>query len=588
MNGKSPRVGFAIALLSTGLCLCCGPLACTQDEWVHLFDWKKDKSEQPKATPRANSKSAAQQDTIGQIAAFEGLRMMQVRGYGLVVNLAGTGGTDAPKMIKDHLAAEMRRRQPIGAPGTSAQEWLESHDTAVVEVSGLIPAAAEKGTRFDVAVRALGEQTKSLVGGRLVLCDMALYAETPSGVISGQTLATAAGPIFISPFGRESSSATKANPRMGIVLGGGIVQKPRRVRLVVSDPKYSDAVRIRNRINSLYGTLQPIADAKSPGIIELSIPPEHLLRKKLFLDMVNHTTIISSEGFLEQRTKDLADEIQHSEADYDGIATTWEAIGRSVLPTVQGLYDAGAAPVRFYAGRTGLRLGDKAGLEVVAKFARDESSVFRDQAIEELGYALKMYQAGEVLRGLLNDPENHVRIKAYRALRLHQHPCIQTTVLDEDNLILDVIDCKGPFLIYAQRTLAPRIAIFGASLSCKTPAMYPNGADRDWEPRVQITGDRKTKDRLTIIYKNRINGRISPAMEAPPNVGELIKFLGGRPVQDTNGRFTGLAVPYGEILDVLAQLTASGTIPAKLEIERVQASDVLDFERPRERQESEY
>lgn len=560
--------------------------ACTQTEWERMFDFK-EKGEQPKAAPRETSGSVSSQDTIGPLVTVEGLRLQRVRGYGLVVNLAGTGGTDAPKIVKDHLAAEMRRRQPIGAPGTPAQEWLESRDAAVVEVSGLIPAAAEKGTRFDVALRSMGEQCKSIMGGRLVLCDLALYADTPSGVIAGQTLATASGPIFISPFGHDSESATKVNPRMGVVLGGGSVVKPRRVRLVLNDPRYSDAVRVRNRINSVYGTLDTIADAKSPTLIELTVPPEHRLRKKLFLDYVGHTTLISSDGFLEQRTKDLAAEIQQSDANFESIAVAWEAIGASTLPVVQSLYDNGLAPVRYYSGRTGMRMGDKAGMEVVARFAADESSVFRDQAIEELGFAIKMYAAGEHLRKLLDGSDVPTRIKAYRALRLHQHPCIRSKVLDEDNLILDIVDCKGPPLIYAQRTLAPRMAIFGTNLTCKTPAMYPNGEDRDWEARVQVSANANDKQ-LTILYKNRSNKKISPPMKVPTRVSELIAFLGGKPTQDSTGQFQGLAVPYSEILDLVVQFTKSGTIPAKLEVERATASDVLDYEKPREREESEY
>lgn len=585
MNTR-PRIHTALTILTAVLMqsLLAG---CAEAEWTRFFDSFKDKGEQPKAAPRDKVGTVSLQDTIGQLVTVEGLRLQRVRGYGLVVNLAGAGGTDAPKAVKDHLAAEMRRRQPIGAPGTPAQDWLESRDAAVVEVTGLIPSAAEKGTRFDVAVRSMGEQCKSLMGGRLVLCDLSLYSDTPGGVISGQTLATAAGPLFISPFGRGSEAATKVNPRIGVVLGGGTVVKPRKVRLVLNDPRYSDAVRIRNRINSVYGTLDSIADAKSPTMIELTVPPEHRLRKKLFLDYVGHTTLISSEGFLQQRTNELAAEIQQSDANYESIAVAWEAIGRSTLPVVQSLYDNALAPARYYSGRTGLRMGDKAGMEVVATFAADESSVFRDQAIEELGHAVKMYAAGEHLRKLLDGNDMQTRIKAYRALRLHQHPSIRSTVLDEDNLMLDVVDCKGPPLIYAQRTLAPRLAIFGSDLACRPPAMYPNGADRDWEPRIQISADRKSKG-LTVIYKNRANSKTSPPMNAPARVADLVKFLGGKPTQDASGQFMGLAVPYCEILDVIVQMCDSGTIPAKLEVERATASDVLDYEKPREREESEY
>jgi hypothetical protein len=54
----------------------------------------------------------------------------------------------------------------------SPQQLLNSSDTAVVIVEGVIPPGAPKGSKFDVRVTvAPGTSTVSLEGGRLLIAD---------------------------------------------------------------------------------------------------------------------------------------------------------------------------------------------------------------------------------------------------------------------------------------------------------------------------------------------------------------------------------------------------------------------------------
>lgn len=599
LGGKPMWIQRRASKLTTTLAAClsllllaviCTSAGCmTDEEWRRFWD-TSDKGRQPRPMPGESSDSKAVRGTIGPLITIEGLRLIQVRGFGLVVDLIDRGGKDGPEAVKKHIIKEIRRKQDIGAPGFPATEILNSLDTTLVEVTGLIPAIAKKNDRFDVVVRALGTQTRSLVGGRLVLCDLKLYAETPRGVIAGKTLATAEGPLFVSPIGLGSKPPKKIDLRTGLVLNGGIVKKPRRARLILTNPSASIASRIVNRINGRYASpIDPIAIGKGPSFIDLTIPKGYADRKRLFLEQVIHTPLIGSPAAQEKRAADLAKEIVHPDADGNAIGVTWDAIGKIALPHIRPLYNHKQPTANYFAGRAGLRLGDRRGMEVVARHARDPNSDYREDAIDELGHATKIHGAGEYLRKLLDDRETWVRIRAYKALRRRPHPSIRSTVLDQDNLILDAIDSKGPYLIYIQRALQPRIALFGKLMRCRPPLSYPDPANRRDNRRLmaRINADAGAKE-LTIIYHNKRVNKYSPPLSAPLNVVDLVKFLGDAPDLDPSTKIDGLAIPYSELVNIFHSFCDSGTIRAEFIAEDLTGKSESDIGGKQERSESEY
>lgn len=552
------------------------------DEWRRWQAQFRAPKAQPVADPRAAPKSAALRDTIGTLVTVGGMRLNRVIGYGLVMNLPGTGGSDGPDIVKRHLAGEMRRRQRIGEPSVPANQILQGRDTAIVEVAGLIPAGADKGTRFDLFLRALGEETTSLVGGRLVLCDLVRYAETPRGIISGKKHAEGRGPVFVSPFGREEDAATKLATDAGIVLGGGIVTETRKMQLLLNATSFGVATRIRNRLNSRYGTLRPVARAANASFIRITAPRRYASRRELFINLVLHTTIRSDRAFIDTRVQALAREITHPDAIYDDIALAWEAIGQPALPTIKAFYDHPSTATSYYAARTGMRLGDSHAMEIVARrHAADAKNLFRQQAIKELGYAAReMHRAGEFLRDLLDDPDTRVRIEAYHGLLRSGHPAVQSTVLDADNLILDVVDSDGPHLIFVQRSRAPRIAVFGSQMACRPPVMCRN----DYVLITAEPGDKKLK----IMRSNLAANRVSPVLEGPLSVTALIRYLGDTAVSNEHDQLRGLSVPFSEIVGVLHTLCGSGAIAAVLDIERPLVTEDVVRQRAHERPESEF
>ncbi|MBN2563244.1 MAG: flagellar basal body P-ring protein FlgI [Phycisphaerae bacterium] len=556
----------------------------TQDEWDRF--WHTDKGSQPDPTPRLISKTKATRGTVGELVTVDGLRLLQVRGFGLVVDLPDTGGSDGPEVVKSHIIKEMRRREKPGRSTVSPSEMLKGRDTALVEVSGLIPAAANKGDTFDVVVRAMGTQTTSLASGRLFLCDLKPHAEDIDSILGAKTIATATGPMFISPIGLEKEVPDKIDLRKGLVLGGGIVKRPRKVRLVLNDPSPSTAARIVDRINGRYTKRDPIAEGTSYSAIELTIPRKYRSRKSLFLEYILHTTLNSSPAALQRRTRELVQEIAHPDAEFEAIGIAWEAIGRIVLPDIQELYYHQSPATNYYAARTGMRLGDNAGMEAVVKHALDPESPFRHQAVEELGYAVDMHGAGECLRKLLGDSDTAIRVRAYRGLRRRPHPAIQSKVLYQDNLVLDVLDSTGPYLICVQRSATPRIAVFGEHVRCRPPAMYPGERRDERFLHTQISAQADNED-LTVIYKNKRTGRASPKLSVPFSVPDLIRFLGDTPTSDADGKMEALAVPYDEIVDILYTFCQTGAIPAEFIAEDLTGTETAG-DIPRERRESEY
>ncbi|MEE8386212.1 MAG: flagellar basal body P-ring protein FlgI, partial [Dehalococcoidia bacterium] len=302
----------------------------TPEEWRRFWDLG-DRGAQPEPSPRLVSKSKATRNTIGELVTLDGLRLLQVRGFGLVVDLAGTGGSDGPEAVRKYLIKEVQRWQRPSEPGLSPSELLSGLDTAMVEVTGLVPAAAQKGDPFDVVVRALGTQTKSLATGRLVLCELKPWAETLDGILGAKAVAAARGPIFISPIGLDKEIPDKIDLHTGLVLGGGAVKRPRQARLVLNDPSPSVARRIVDRLNGRYATGDPIAVARSHTAVEITIPRAYRGRKRLFLEHVLHTTLNADPASLERRAIALADEITHPDAEFESVGVAWEAMGRIAL-----------------------------------------------------------------------------------------------------------------------------------------------------------------------------------------------------------------------------------------------------------------
>ncbi|HPF40042.1 MAG TPA: flagellar basal body P-ring protein FlgI [Phycisphaerae bacterium] len=556
---------------------------CSETDWANMFDSWKEKKNQPEDTPASEPDTVARQGTIGPLVNIQGMERNAVRGFGLVVDLVDTGGSDGPEVVRNYLIKEIRRRAEIGSDGINASDFLDSKDTAMVELEAYVPGGAQKNERFDVRVKALGTETTSLVGGRLVLATLQVWAATPSGVLSSKPQAIASGPVFVSPFDRQGRPSERIDLRRGTVLGGGIVKEPRKVRLVLNDPRHSVARAAERAINSRWGGSDKFAIGESSSYIELRFPKDMANEKRLFLERLLYTPLNSNPAFLESRAEELIAALKSGEGNPNAIGLALEALGKPVIPRLAEALDIQNKETHYYAARTLLRLGEREGAIGVGEHALEDSGKFQIEAIQELGRADRVYAAGEQLRRLLDSNNNDARIAAYLALRVRPHPAIKSYVLDRDNLVLDVIDCHGKDLIYAQQSDSPRLALFGKRMMCRPPAIFP-GVRKDGRVTItQLTADSGDRN-LTLVYKNKRNGSISPPIPAPISIPELVQFLGDTPRQLSSDRVVGFAVPYSEILDILSAFSETDSLRASLVVEKVGKVDEPGLDR----EESEY
>ena len=146
--------------------------------------------------------------TVASETILDGYRPVVVRGYGVVVGLNGTGSRDLPPDVRAHMIQEASRNgiglESSGFGDVSPERFLDSMDTAVVVVEGLIPPGATEGTRFDVRVFAHPmTSTTSLEDGRLYTAELRPVVRRglpPTGSRQAAAIARARGEVFINPF----------------------------------------------------------------------------------------------------------------------------------------------------------------------------------------------------------------------------------------------------------------------------------------------------------------------------------------------------------------------------------------------------
>ena len=546
--------------------------------------WGRRESLPPERPPRpALQGQPALADTIGSYGLLSSVSGQRVRGFSLVVGLGENGSRDCPTTIREYLVEYLSLQlAPQGGgrrrPRLSPEQLIDSLDTAVVEVVGIVPPGAPRGTRFDVQVQAIpGTATRSLEGGMLLPCDLKIYevAQGREGLIGGRKVAGARGTVFTNPFASESNPTGISDPRQGFALSGGQTLSPRSVRLLLLEPSYSLARRIERRVNERFGHRPEAAEAMSKGYLKLHTPPEFAARPDHFIQLVTHLYLPNHPAFYERKLRELARMISSASADAERVSLMWEGIGRVGVAQIQPLYTHENPSVRFYAARAGLRLKDVTALPVMTEIAATPRHPHRLPAVKELGECA--FPAATVeLTPLLDDEDQEVRIAAYEGLLQHRHAsAIQTQVFpnpldpSETNLILDVVESGGEPLIYVRRTREPRVAVFGTRTPLTLPLFYSHP-----EERVVLNALAKTDD-ITLFYRAPQSQRLSEKIMVPPRLIDLIVALADLPVKDEAGRLRGVGLNYSQVVQVLAALEREGAIPARVVLERESLAELL-------------
>jgi len=553
-------------------------MATTGCVWSEERREKLDLGVEPMAASLAGS--AAYHDTIGSKASYQGIAPLRVRGIGIVVGLGDRGTTTCPRSVRERLLQNLYRHHSfsssvVGSKNIAPERLIADKDTAVVLVRAEVPPAATVGDRFDISVSAWpGTETVSLRGGRLYTTDLEIYRQVaPNESISGQSVAQAAGPLFLNPFS-DQDAATKTSELEGLVLGGGHVTQDRRLRLVLYEPSYQMARRIQDQINAFAPQSKKIAVAESPSYVRLVVPPSYRDDTGHFLNLVQTLYLTRDPRRTAVRANALARELVAPDAPHGRIALAFEAIGPSTLPVLDELYRHPEDHVRFHAAVAGLRLEDHVAGDVMIRHAENPDGKFRLQAIRALGSARGMGSVTMALRRLLNDEDPRVQTEAYEALVERRDPTINTTPVGGDNFFLDVIPTSRPAFIYVKRRDQRRIALFGDDMRVVPPVVYlsPDGG---------LTASAGPgSEHVSLIRTVVATGSASPPVPGPLRLPALIKLLGENADVDHEGRVIGMSVGYGAVVRLLNHLCQADAIDANFVLE---TANVLDLFGPLDR-----
>jgi hypothetical protein len=511
--------------------------------------------------------------TVREFAVYDAGGSVPVQGYGLVTGLGKNGSREVPDHLRDYMIQYLARNRigsaQYGTGHVSPMRVLQDLDTAIVLVAGSIPFGAPVGARFDLDVAALpSTQTRSLQGGNLMSADLRLYLGVVSAGGPTRMLAEGAGSIFLNPFVDPNDEADLAQWREGRILGGGRVTYAHPVHLQLRQPDYARASLIAKRINERLGARATPPNARDRATIELTVPAGWRDDYERFLVLVMHLPLAPPSQW-QARARELVRLMEAPDAPCEDIAWILEAMGRNTVPVLKTLYASRNSAAAFYAARAAGRLGDDAAEQVLARLARQPRSVFQILAIEELGRNDLLVGAALVLRDLIDDDDNQVRIAAYEGLARRGDGAVLTRRRVEGQLTLDLVKSRRSYVIYATQRSEPRIALFGPEIPLSLPVYFdpadelaiirsrPGDANKDANAGPELG-----------VFRRLPDGRYTPVLACRPTVDSLIVELASLPALGPDGKtYHGLRLNYGEVLSVLARLCQRGDIPAKFNLQ---------------------
>lgn len=487
--------------------------------------------------------------TIASLGDLYQAGAIEVRGFGIVAGLAGTGSSECDPVLRKVLV-KFIQQQTNDASVVSANRFINSKDTAVVEVYGIIPPIALAGESFDLRVAALpNTQTTSLAGGRLFLTDLKEMARMQRYDQYAKTLATARGPIFI-----DKSVKPVQNPLVGHVLGGGKIIKAPQVSLLLFEPNFIAAGAIRNQLNGRFG--RKTATAVSAEEVKVNIPRRFRDSKGRFLELVRTSYIGGDEVLQQQRIDMLIGKLVNTE---NKLASelALETMGKPALAKLAPLLGSTEELVRFHAARCMLNIGDDRALGVLRRFVYAPGSPVRIEAIRAVGSAAKRNDAVAILGEALNSDDFEVQFATYEQLLRLNALSISETIIGA-NFLLDSVASKGAKKIFVSRAVAPRIILFGVPIKCRENIFVKLDGNSI------IINAAKGSSTISVMRQHPRQPELIGPAQSTFDLKDLIGTICERPIQPKGTRSKpGLGGGYSDMVEILEYMCKNGQIDAE-------------------------
>lgn len=410
---------------------------------------------------------------LGDYVSVSGNSQIALRGVGLVTGLNGTGGDPPPSNYRTDLLNEMKRRKV-----PSPQRILASRDTAMVIVTGYLPAMVEKGQHFDVRVVLPPNSTAtSLKGGWLLNTRLAEErAIRGAGVKKGHHDATAGGAILTALGADGSTKASPALLRRGSVPGGAVSKTERNLEIIIRNERRSikTAKNIESAISKRlfhydrFGQRTSMASAKTDMMVELKIHPLYRNNYPRYRQMIGSIAFREDDVARRMRMEKLAQDIlEPSKAKRS--AYELEAMGRDAIPFLKAALASPELEVQFHAALALAYLEDTSGVDVLKEAAKQEPA-FRAYALAALSITT---DADSILamRELLSDDILETRYGAVRALKENSpnDPSLGTIVFP-NQFMIHAVDNSGPAAVHVVRYRFPEVVVFGTQQQLAIPA----------------------------------------------------------------------------------------------------------------------
>lgn len=504
--------------------------------------------------------------TIGSIARLYDFSATPVRGFGIVANLPGTGSSECPPKLRVVLVKYIQQHIPDKG-SINPNSFINSKNTAVVEVYGMIPPVATRGQNIDLKVTALSStQTTSLAGGRLFTTDLKGITRFSSFNEYSKTLAKAAGPVFIDTLGTQN---IKKNT--GYILGGGVVSMDPVISMNLLEPSYFTASAINNRLNERFGP--GTANAVSPAEITIRIPDKYKSHKVRFLEMVKLVYITDNRQLQQARVDSLVQRLANREDKIiSELALT--AIGKASLDELAPLLNNPDQRTRLHAARCMLDIGDNRALGTLRNIIVDRNSPYRIDAIKALGTSAKRNDALPILNRQLKDDDFDVRFAAYEQLRKLADISISQTII-AGNFFIDNVATGGQKIIYVSRTDVPRIVLFGSPIYCEKD-VFIESSDKNI-----IINAKPGEKYVSVMRKHPTQPRLIGPMVASYEVTDIIRVLCEElPARDQPQLRPGLGVSYSDLIALLRHMCQSGAVNAEFRAGSLSTAGVFLEKKP--------
>ena len=486
--------------------------------------------------------------TVSQLATIARYGEIPVRGYGIVAGLAGTGSSECPPDLRNALIKYIWKQVPAGT--IDPDEFINSRDTAVVEVYGVIPSFALRNETFDVKVTALpSTQTTSLDGGTLYPVELRELSRMTRYDAWSKTLAVAEGTVFF-----DKLSSKNPDPLIGYGLAAARVTESVPISLALFQPNYNAASAIRNKINERFGL--GAAKPTSPGQIVLTIPEKHKEQKEEFLAMVTSLYLNPDIQQQQNRINSLISELKKN-TNKSQPAIAIQAVGKPALQALAPLLQSDDPLLQFYTARCMISIGDERALPVLRNIIKNPNSPYRIPAIRTLGQNARKNDVKPVLNTVLKGEDFAVRFAAYEQLQRLDDISVSRELV-ATSFFIDTVSCKGPKTIFVSRSGIPLIVIFGAPIYCNR-----NTFIRSQDGSVVINA-LPEKNYVSIIRKHANHPRPIGPVRSSYQLSDIIRTLGqaANPERNPNTR-SGLNVSYANVIALIEQMCINDAVKAE-------------------------